>query len=122
MPEPTTTTTAALAASGGFAAALGLSGVSPAWLFMAFVGALSLQAFSTTTITRARAMVQVACSSVLGALIGAVLAIYGGVQHDAVRLLLCALGGFGTYPLMQILIDQIKNRIPMPKGGEAKND
>lgn len=108
MAEPTTTT--ALATSGGVAAALGLASISPSWLVMAFFGALALQAFGTSTITHARAVVQVACSSVLGALIGAALAYMGGVHEEIVRLLLCALGGFGTYPLMQALLDRVKEK------------
>lgn len=109
------TTTTALSASGGLAATLGLASVSPAWLVMAFFGALALQAFGTVTVTRTRAMVQIACSSVLGALIGAALAHYGGVHEEIVRLLLCALGGFGTYPLMQALVDRLKSNLPTGK-------
>jgi uncharacterized membrane protein len=110
MPEPTTTT--ALATSGAVAATLGFASLSPAWLVMAFFGALALQAFGSATITRARAMAQIACSSVLGALIGAALAHFGGVTEEVVRLLLCALGGFGTYPLMQALIERLKSKLP----------
>ena len=108
MPEPTTT--AALTTSGALAAALGLASLSPAWLLMAFWGALALQAFSTITITRTRALTQIACSSVLGALIGAAASHYAGVQEEVIRLLLCAVGGFGTYPLMQWLIEVIKRK------------
>lgn len=108
----TDTITPTALASGGLAATLGLSGISPMWLLMAFIGALALQAFATSTITKTRAIVQVACSSVLGALIGASLAFYGAITYEPIRLLLCALGGFGAYPIMQRML----------KRGVEKND
>lgn len=109
MSEPTAT--ASVFVTAATAAMLELSGAQPAWLFAAFFGSLLLQAFSTVTVSKRRALLQVVSSSVLGAFAGAACADYLGVGGSATRGLLCGLGGFGAYPIMAALVALVQRKI-----------
>ena len=86
-------------------------GVDVPPLVWSTVGAALMQGYSQDTVSRGRAMVQVIASALLGSLIGLTITKVADISHQHTTYLLCALGGFGAHPLMQLLLSKLTQRI-----------
>lgn len=86
-------------------------GVDVPPLVWSTVGAALMQGYSTSTVSRGRATVQVIASAMLGSLIGLSITKAASVDHQHTTYLLCALGGFGAHPLMQLFLSKLTKRI-----------
>lgn len=90
---------------------LEILGIDVPPLVWALVGAALMQGYSEATVSKSRAAVQVAASSMLGAIIGLSITRFAKIDHQHTTYLLCALGGFGAHPLMQVLLSKMTNKI-----------
>lgn len=80
-------------------------------LMWSIVGAALMQGYSESSVSRSRVAVQIIASSMLGAIIGLSIAKYAGIAHQHSIYLLCALGGFGAHPLMQVFLTRLTKKV-----------
>lgn len=93
------------------AAVLHSLGLDPYILAIAVVGAVLLQAWSDSTASRWRAMVQVFCSGVVGALLAQGAVDLVDLNSRAAEMALAAFCGFGAFDLFTALAKEGKSLI-----------
>lgn len=111
MAEPATTTAAGVGIAAVAAIILEVTGVDLPPLVWSLIGAAFGQAYSNATVGRWRAMAQVLLGGMLGAILGLGGAHLGGIAHTHAVLLLCALGGVGTHPIVNAAVSAVVRKI-----------
>lgn len=112
MAEPTITTTSSAVTLSAFSAfVLQATGLDLPPIIWSCIGAAFMLAYNREPVGCWRAIAQTVLSGLLGSLIGLGAAQMIALEQRHIVLLLCALGGFGAYPLMQRLLAFLQRKV-----------